>query len=148
MKRGRQDKILKLIKEKVVVTQEDLKHQLSLIGVRATQSTVSRDIKELRIYKGRDSEGRHRYMAAPSAGVKGRQQFIDLFARSTQSVEYALNNVVIKCQSGMATGACVALDELFGDRMLGSLAGEDTIIIVMRGEEESAALVAELEKLL
>lgn len=148
MKSDRQTMILKLIKEKIIITQEDLQQELSARGFRATQSTVSRDIKDLRIVKGHDSEGNYRYIAAPSAGKKGRQQLVDAFARSAQSMDYALNNVVIKCYTGMASSACVALDELFGDRMLGSLAGEDTIIIVTKSEEESAALITELEKLL
>ena len=148
MKTDRQEKILKLIKEKVILTQEDLQKELSLLGFQATQSTVSRDIKDLRIVKGHDAEGRYRYIAASPATTKGRQHLIDVFARSAQSMDYALNNVVIKCYTGMASSACVALDELYGDRMLGSLAGEDTIIIVMRSEAESAALIAELEKLL
>ena len=148
MKSDRQTMILKLIKEKIIITQEDLQQELSARGFRATQSTVSRDIKDLRIVKGHDAEGNYRYIAAPSTGKKGRQQLVDAFARSAQSMDYALNNVVIKCYTGMASSACVALDELFGDRMLGSLAGEDTIIIVTKSEEESAALITELEKLL
>ena len=148
MKTDRQTMILKLIKEKIIITQEDLQQELSARGFRATQSTVSRDIKDLRIVKGHDAEGNYRYIAAPATGRKGKQQLIDTFARSVQTMDYALNNVVVKCDTGMASSACVALDELFGDRMLGSLAGEDTIIIVTRSEAESAALIAELEKLL
>ncbi|MEE1330372.1 MAG: hypothetical protein U0K18_04100, partial [Acutalibacteraceae bacterium] len=71
-----------------------------------------------------------------------------IFSRAVKSVAFALNNVVVKCYTGMASSACVALDELFGDMMLGSLAGEDTIIIVTGSEMQSATLTGELKKLL
>ena len=134
MKSDRQAMILRLIKEKIILTQEDLQKELSACGFRSTQSTVSRDIKDLRIVKGHDAEGNYRYISAPSSGKKGKEQLKEAFARSALTMDYALNNVVIKCYTGMASSACVALDELYGDRMVGSLAGEDTIIIITRSE--------------
>ena len=71
-----------------------------------------------------------------------------LFAKSAKSVDYSLNNVVVKCYNGMASSACVAIDNLFGDMMLGSLAGDDTIIAVTKSEQHSVLLTEELNKLL
>ena len=148
MKKDRQEKVLSLIKEKVIVTQEELQKELIALGFKVTQSTVSRDIKDLQLFKGHDNEGHYRYIPVPSMGERNRTLLKDTFSRSVDSLDYAMNNVVIKCHTGMASGACVALDELFREHMIGSLAGEDTIIVVTRNEEESANLVAELEKLL
>ena len=150
MKGKRQEVILQLIKEKIYLTQEDLQCELIRLGYNVTQSTVSRDIKELRIVKGHDSEGNYRYIASDSVSGTGHsnEHYRDIFSRAVKSVAFALNNVVIKCYTGMASSACVALDELFGDMMLGSLAGEDTIIIVTGSEMQSAALTGELKRLL
>ena len=150
MKSNRQEKILELIKNKIFLTQEDLQNELLALGYNVTQSTVSRDIKELRIVKGHDAEGHYRYIAnEPSdAVVQNREHYKELFSRSVKSVAFSLNNVVIKCYTGMAQSACVTVDEMFGDMMLGSLAGDDTIIIVTSGEPQSAHLALELNKLL
>lgn len=150
MKSNRQEKILELIKNKIFLTQEDLQNELLALGYNVTQSTVSRDIKELRIVKGHDTQGNYRYIAnEPTASVmQNRDHYRELFSRSVKSVVFSLNNVVIKCYTGMAQSACVTVDEMFGDMMLGSLAGDDTIIIVTSGEPQSAHLALELNKLL
>lgn len=150
MKSNRQEKILELIKNKIFLTQEDLQNELLALGYNVTQSTVSRDIKELRIVKGHDSQGNYRYIAnEPAAAVmQNREHYRELFSRAVKTVAFSLNNVVVKCYTGMASSACVAVDEMFGDMMLGSLAGDDTIIIVTAGEPQSAHLTAELNKLL
>ena len=150
MKSNRQEKILELIKNKIFLTQEDLQNELLALGYNVTQSTVSRDIKELRIVKGHDSDGNYRYIAnEPTAAVmQNREHYRDFFSRAVKTVAFSLNNVVVKCYTGMASSACVAVDEMFGDMMLGSLAGDDTIIIVTAVEPQSAHLTAELNKLL
>lgn len=149
MKSKRQEKILELIKDKVCLTQEDLQSGLKALGFNVTQSTVSRDIKELKLLKGRDEQGNYRYLAHnPSVQHKNDNRYKELFSRSVKAINYSLNNVVIKCDVGMASTACVAVDEMFGDMMLGSLAGDDTIIIVTEGEEQSKLLTENLKKLL
>ena len=150
MKEKRQEKILELIKRKIFLTQEELRDELLALGYNVTQSTFSRDIKELRIVKGHDSRGNYRYIAdsSSSSASPDTGHYKELFAKSVKSVSFSLNNVVIKCYTGMASSACVAVDELFGDMMLGSLAGDDTIIIVTAGEPQSAGLAGELNKLL
>lgn len=149
MKTERQERILELIKDKIFLTQEELQSELLALGYHVTQSTVSRDIKELRIVKGHDAEGNYRYVATDAPSVsQNKAHYSELFLRSVKSIAFSLNNIVIKCYTGMASSACVAVDELFGDMMLGSLAGDDTIIIVTGGEQQSLCLVRELNKLL
>ncbi|MBQ3052328.1 MAG: hypothetical protein IJD55_01360 [Clostridia bacterium] len=148
MKSKRQEKILELIKQKICLTQEDLQSALKATGFDVTQSTVSRDIRELKLHKGRDEKGNYRYIASEKQELKGNNHYEHLFARSVKSIVYSLNNVVIKCQAGMASSICVAVDEMFGSMMLGSLAGDDTIIIVTSCEEDSISLVSGLNKLL
>ena len=86
--------------------------------------------------------------SSPSGENRNTEHYRKLFTGAVKSVSFSLNNVVIKCFTGMASSACVAVDEMFGDMMLGSLAGDDTIIIVTASEPQSAALTAELNKLL
>ena len=128
--------------------QEELQNALIEAGYDVTQSTVSRDIKKLRIVKGHDRDGNYRYIAAEQTAPRSDNHYRELFAHSVKSVAYALNNVVVKCYTGMASTACVAVDELFGDMMLGSLAGDDTIIIVTYNEHGAEQLSRELKNLL
>ena len=149
LKSKRQEKILEIIKEKICLTQEDLQSGLLAMGFEVTQSTVSRDIRELKLVKGRDENGNYRYLVnAPVRTKITEDKYKSLFSNSVKSVAYSLNNVVIKCDNGMASTAGVAVDELFGDMMLGSLAGDDTVIIVTLGENESKELCERLNKLL
>ena len=97
MKSKRQEKILELIKEKIFLTQEELQNALIEAGYDVTQSTVSRDIKKLRIVKGHDRDGNYRYIAAEQTAPRSDNHYRELFAHSVKSVAYALNNVVVKC---------------------------------------------------
>ena len=148
MKSKRQEKILELIKQKVCLTQEDLQNGLMELGFNVTQSTVSRDIRELKLVKGRDDKGNYRYLVNEVVAADSGNHYIQLFTRSVKSIAYSLNNVVIKCDSGMASSVCVAVDEMFGDMMLGSLAGDDTIIIVTATAQDSVILNERLNKLI
>ncbi|MBO5210595.1 MAG: arginine repressor [Clostridia bacterium] len=148
MKNKRQSEILSIIAQKVVNTQEDLQNELLALGYNVTQSTVSRDIKELRLIKSHDSEGNYRYVSAAKKSSNDTSHYHDLFVKSVKSVDYALNNIVIKTHPGMASTACVALDDMFGDMMLGSLAGDDTIIIVTRSEIHSKILIDKINNIL
>ncbi len=152
MKSKRQERILKLIEDNVIVTQDELQDLLLKLGYNVTQSTVSRDIKELRIVKAQDYNGVYRYMSPRGGQIavhdKSKDHFVDMFAKSVVDVQYALNNIVIKCYNGMASGACVAFDTLFSEYILGSLAGDDTIIVVTRNEADSVDLTKKLLELI
>lgn len=150
MKSKRQQTVLEVIKNEIILTQEELQSALIRHGYKVTQSTVSRDIKELRLIKGHDGNGNYRYIAPERNALDKRpvSHYRDIFAKSVVSVDWALNNVVVKCYNGMASSVCVTIDTLFGARMLGSLAGEDTIIIVTRSAEESNSLADELKNMM
>lgn len=145
MKHTRQKQIIDIIKSKIILTQEDLQNELLNLGFDVTQSTVSRDIKELKLYKSRDKEGNYRYV---TNNIRSDNTQRNIFTSSVLSVDYALNNVVIKCRTGMASGACVAVDDIFHEYMLGSLAGDDTIIVVTHSVEDSKTLVEQINNIL
>ena len=151
MKNKRQDALLRLIRDNVIATQEDLMNSLISLGYSVTQSTISRDIKELRIVKALDSAGNYRYISAfdsTSQVAEKSDKFIDIFAKSVISIRYSMNDVVIKCYPGMASGACVAVDNIYKDMIIGSPAGDDTIFIITESEPMAAALADKLQKLL
>ena len=152
-KNKRQQIILDIIENKIIVTQDDLQNELNAQGIIATQSTVSRDIKELRIIKALDSGGTYRYINPRGSGpakesLHPENHYIDVFIHAGISINCALNDVVIKCYPGMASSACVALDNMFGDMILGSLAGDDTIFVITRDTASATSLVARLNKIL
>lgn len=149
MKNKRQQQLLKLIKEQIITTQDELQDALSSLGFSVTQSTVSRDIKELRIVKAQDSNGIYRYIVSDGAATsKGKGHYENMFSHAAFDVVYSINTVVIKCYPGMASSACVALDKLYSDTVLGSLAGDDTVLAITGSENDSAMLTAELKKLI
>lgn len=150
MKRKRQQKILEIIANNIVLTQDDLQNLLLNEGFEVTQSTVSRDIKELRLIKGHDSSGNYRYVSSElrDTNKQAFSHFRDIFSRYTTSVDFALNDVVIKCVAGMASSVCVALDAMYNDMMLGTIAGDDTVFIVTRSETQALQLTNELKKMM
>ena len=111
MKTARHSKILELISERMITTQEELTELLSKEGFAVTQATVSRDIKELRLIKLQGPDGRYRYApAAADQQVSGMDSFCMLLSQSLLHVDYADNIVVIKCRTGMANAVCVSMD--------------------------------------
>ena len=150
MKNKRQEIIAELIGKNVLTTQDELQEALLLRGFRVTQSTVSRDIKEMGIVKSRDADGVYRYSVPEKNGdtVRDRNHFEEMFAHACTDVIYSMNTVIVKCYAGMASSACVALDQLFSDTVLGSLAGDDTVFAITAGEQESVRLCSKLKKLL
>ncbi len=147
MKENRLEKILQIISEQIILTQDDLQEALKSRGFNVTQSTISRDIKRLRLVKGHDENGNYRYISAakPGEGSRDLSHYHDIFSKSVISVEYALNDIVIKCYTGMASSVCVAVDTIFSGRMLGTIAGDDTIFIIARSAEDAKSLAEELK---
>ena len=150
MKNKRHEVIINLIKNHVLTTQDELQEALQNLGFSVTQSTVSRDIKELRIVKSQDENGIYRYHIATknSESTRDRNHFEEMFNKSCIDVVYSMNTVVIKCYAGMASSVCVALDNLFSDFILGSLAGDDTIFAITSGEKASQLLTEEIKNLI
>lgn len=148
MKTKRHSKILELISEKDIATQEDLLVYLRESGFDVTQATVSRDIKELRLVKTMIGDGKYRYSPASNDGNSDVSTKYAVFSQSAKSVDYANNMVVIKCYTGMANAACAVLDAMNHEGVVGTLAGDDTIFVLLREEELAVALVENIKKLI
>ncbi len=147
MKIKRQAKILEIIEQRSIETQDELIRALEETGFRATQATVSRDIKELRLIKILDSDGKYCYAAMNEKADPVPTKFLSIFEDAVQSIDFAGNLVVVKCMSGMAQAACAAMDSLHWDAVVGTLAGEDTFVCITRTNENAVELVEELKKL-
>lgn len=148
MKLKRQAKILEIIQRQPVDTQEELQRVLKEDGFLVTQATVSRDIKEMRLVKVLDTDGRYRYSVERKEGMKISSKFHSLFADTVISVSYASNIVVVKCLNGMASAVCAAMDSLHWEGLIGTLAGDDTFIGIAASEQRAADLTEELRKLM
>ncbi len=148
MKTRRHAKILEIINNNSVETQEDLQALLSQAGYHVTQATVSRDIKELRLIKTPNQNGGYHYTTAKSGAEHISAKFHSIFASSVVSVRYAQNIVVVQCLPGMAQAACAAMDSLHWDQVIGTLAGDDTFICVVTNQQDAEDLVLELKKMM
>ena len=135
MKNTRQNVILQIITEQEIETQDDLIAKLKENGFDVTQATVSRDIKQLGLVKTTDGEGKYRYSAPHPSSSGSDSKFKNILSEAIISSESAENMVVVKTYSGMANAAAAAIDALASDRILGSIAGDDTILIVTKKDE-------------
>ncbi len=148
MRIKRQNAILKLIGENNIETQQELTDALCAIGYDVTQATVSRDIKELRIVKRLNESGRYVYaQSGINSDADMNERFNIIFEKSVVSIEYAVNNIVVKTLSGMAQAAAAALDAMDLPEVVGTIAGDDTIIMVVRSEESARRLVYKLRSM-
>ncbi len=149
MKTSRQNKILEIISGQDIETQHQLMEALREHGVKSTQATVSRDIKELRLVKELSPGGRYRYVAV------GRDDMVDydqrlrkIFRESVTSYAVAQNIIVIKTLPGLANAACSTLDGMNIHDLVGTLAGDDTAFLAMRDNESAERLCREIEEML
>lgn len=135
MKNHRQEAILEIISEQPVATQELLIQLLSDRGINTTQATLSRDIQQLSLVKQRDENGVYRY-SLPASAVAEKS----FFEEAVLSVDYAMNTIVLKCRAGMAQGTCAAIDSVNHQGIVGTIAGDDTIFILVRSEADARKL--------
>ena len=149
MKSKRQEKILELIADHSVQTQEQLLAELKLRGFTTTQATISRDIKQMHLIKEPVGQGVYKYAVS---GNRTKLNFAEklrtIFRESITSIAYAQNIVVIKTMPGLASAACAALDDMGVAYMVGSLAGDDTAFLVMRDTESAASFCEEIKEML
>ncbi|MDK2798689.1 MAG: transcriptional regulator of arginine metabolism [Clostridiales bacterium] len=148
MKYDRHSKILEIIETNIIETQEELAEKLKENGIDVTQATVSRDIKELRLIKVLAENGKYKYAAinTPDANISGKLRTI--FAESVINIDYALNIIVIKTLSGMAQAAAAAIDAMNWSEIVGSIAGDDTIMVVTRSEKNAYVLAEKFKKMI
>lgn len=149
MKSQRQTKILEIISTQDIVTQEQLLDELKAAGFQSTQATISRDIKELRIIKEGTAMGTYRYTTAVKENSGAFSSRLNtIFRESVISYDYAQNIVVIKTIAGLAPAAGRAIDSMNMSVVVGSLAGDDTLLIIMRDLQAAIGFCAEIKKLL
>ena len=149
MKSQRQAKILEIISYKNIETQEQLLAELQMEGFRGTQATISRDIKELRIVKELTSLGTYRYtISASDLGSSFSARLNTIFRECVISFDYAQNIIVVRTLPGLASAAGSAIDAMNLNTIVGTLAGDDTVMIVMRDTNAAATLCGEIKSLL
>ena len=148
MKTRRHAKILELIKEYDIDTQEELLRYLKENGFDVTQATVSRDIKELRLVKTLSSGGKYKYSTGTENVSDLSVKFYSLFADSVISVQAAQNLVVIKTYSGMAQAVCASMDAIAQQNFIGTIAGEDTVLVICADNGQAAETQEEFRKLM
>ncbi len=149
MKSQRHAKILELIQERPIETQEELLGLLRQEGFPVTQATVSRDIKELRLVKTLTSDGKYYYTAhAPAEKGEMSNRLLVLLSESVEGIDSAGHITAIKCHTGMANALCEFLDDLHLEGVVGTLAGDNTIFLLMRDERHAQDLVTQLRKMM
>ena len=149
MKANRQKKILELITEKSIETQEQLLKELHDCGYKSTQATVSRDIKELRIVKTLDGLGGYRYsVPRKNEGEKFDARFRVIFRECVTSMDYAQNLVVVKTMPGLGAAAGANIDALHMPTVVGTLSGDDTTLVIMRDSESAMDFCEEIRKMI
>ena len=148
MKSQRQAKIIEIISTQNVETQEQLLAALQKAGFRATQATISRDIKDLRIVKELTSLGTYRYTTSHNEMESSFSNRLNpIFRECVVNFDYAQNIIVIRTLPGLASAAGSAIDAMNLNTVLGTLAGDDTVMVVMRDNNAAALFCSEIKKL-
>ena len=147
MKAKRQAKILDLIVKKEIGTQEELTTELERAGFIATQATVSRDIREMKLTKVAMSDGKLRYVAYRKTDDDMCEKYIRIFRDGFVSMDNAQNILVIRTVSGMAMAVAAALDHMELPEIVGSIAGDDTIMCAVRSIDDTIVIMNKLRRI-
>ena len=147
MKGNRHAKIIELIRKNHIETQEELAEQLNQEGFRVTQATVSRDIRDLKLTKVPDENGKQRYAVAPADISEMGEKYIRVLRDGFMSMDMAQNILVIKTVSGMAMAVCAAIDAMKWSEVVGSIAGDDTIMCAIRTVEDTAKVMDKIGRI-
>ena len=148
MKTSRHAKILELIQKNDIETQEELSAQLEKEGYHLTQATVSRDIRELKLTKVALNSGRQKYVALNETSEDLTGKYTRVFREGFVSMDMAQNILIVKTVSGMAMAVAAALDHMDCHEIVGSIAGDDTIMCAVRTVDDTVSLMGRLRKLL
>jgi len=144
MRKSRQDILLKIIQEQEIETQQDLMLALKEEGFEVTQATVSRDIQELKLAKGKTKDGKSYYVKPPDPAF---QKLKTLFRQSVTSIDGVNNFIVIKTIGGGASSACIIIDKLNHPQIMGTIAGDDTVLVIIREQNELENIIKQFELL-
>ena len=147
MKYSRHAKIIDLIENNTIVTQDELAQKLKDGGFDITQATVSRDIKELRLIKVMQADGIYKYAQLGQSEASVSSRMLAVFSEAFVSCDFAKNIVVVKTLSGMANAVAESIDILKYTEILGTLAGDNTIISICRTEKMAEDIVHKFNKL-
>ena len=149
MKLDRQSVIMEIISERDIETQNQLMEALAAKGLKSTQATLSRDIREMRLVKEMGPRGNYRYVAAAKQDNSDLDiRLKKIFKESVVSYDIAQNIFVIKTLPGLAPAACSALDGMNIDGLVGTIAGDDTAFLAMRDNNSAITLYKEIEQLI
>ncbi len=148
MKKERQKKILEIIEQYNVETQEELTERLKNEGYNVTQATASRDIRELNLVKVSVDGISYKYAEAPKEDMKISVKYKNILRETLVSADYACHTVVLKTYSGMAQAAAAAIDNMGWKEIVGSVAGDDTILIVMRSDDSAREFYSKFNSLI
>lgn len=148
MKSARQTMILELIDQYDIDTQDELATMLRSRGLKVTQATVSRDIKELRLIKVLSEDGAYKYATVDKAEADLKERFINIFAHSVISMAATGNLVVIKTITGTANAACEAIDSMHLDEVVGTLAGDNSIFVAVKDSVDTGELIKRFQAML
>jgi transcriptional regulator of arginine metabolism len=146
MKYKRQGQIIKIINEKQIKTHEQLIEELTKAGYDVTQATVSRDIKELGLVKAPTANGGACY-SMPNETVENSDKHLNLFSDAVRSISAALHTVVVRTYPGMASAVAASVDSVLRNDILGSIAGDDTLLIIASNEAAAVEIAAKLRKI-
>ena len=148
MRLSRQNKILELIKTNEVETQDQLMTLLREAGYNVTQATVSRDIRELQLIKGQTRDGRYKYVTGNYDNRPISERFIRIFRESVLSYQSAQNLIIVKTLSGCSGAAGEAVDCLSLKHIVGSISGDNNLLIIVDNEENVPYVTSELDKIM
>ena len=148
LKKDRQGRILELIKEENIETQEELAERLGGEGFVVTQATVSRDIRELKLGKIPCGNGRQRYAVLTNDDAHLADKYIRVLRHGFVSMDNAQNLLVVKTVSGMAMAVAAAIDAMKLKEIVGSIAGDDTIMVAVRTTEETQIVMEKIKEML
>ena len=148
MKVSRHAKIIELISQYDIETQEELAEYLNNAGFKVTQATVSRDIRDLKLTKGSLNGGKQKYVIHRQDEDGMSEKYIRVLRDGYMSMDMAQNILVIKTVSGMAMAVAAALDAMDCHEIVGSIAGDDTIMCAVRTVEDTTALMGRLRRIM
>ncbi|MFR5264069.1 arginine repressor [Clostridium sp.] len=148
MKSNRHAKIIEIINKKAIETQEDLAEELKLAGFDVTQATVSRDIKTLKLIKTQDITGKYRYSLIKDEKNDVVNKLTSIFKSTVIDVENVNNIVVVKTLSASANAAAELIDSLSLGEIAGSIAGDNTVFVLLRDEEKACELVRRIKDMI
>lgn len=148
MKINRHAKIIELINKYHIETQEGLADYLNEEGFKVTQATVSRDIRDLKLTKVPTDGGRQKYAIHQTAETEMSDKYIRVLKDGYVSMDMAQNILVIKTVAGMAMAVCAAIDSMKWNEVVGSIAGDDTIMCAIRSADDTIKVMDKISKII